>query len=229
MRTPIVVTGANRRGGLAICQALLTQGYEVVAVYRSQLGPLADISNVQCFQADISIERDRLALIDYLQSEFDALRGIVHNASLWLEDSLEGLNRMLSVHVEAPYHLNRALSAQLLACERADIIHICDDTASRGTCNHIAYAASKAALANMTLSFAELYAPTVRVNSISPGLLKLKEDSDDAYRSKTLKKAALPFEPGNVPLVEAVLYLLNASYSTGTNLVINGGRHVKRA
>lgn len=228
MRNPIVVTGANRRGGLAICRALIGQGYEVVAIYRSQPGALLELPEVALFQADISQLADRQALIAYLGTTVKSVRGIIHNASLWLEDGLEGLHRMLSVHVEAPYHLNTALESQLLATDRADIIHICDDTASRGTRNHIAYAATKAALANMTLSFAEKYAPKVRVNSISPGLLQLKEDSDELYREKTLNKAALPFEPGNTPLVEAVLYLLNASYSTGTNLVINGGRHVKR-
>lgn len=229
MLNPIVVTGANRRGGLAICQALSAQGFSVLAVHRSAPGVLATLANVHCWQADISDTLARNALIEHIQSHYKALRGIIHNASLWLDDDLENLTQMLSVHVEAPYHLNMALAEQLTSVERSDIIHICDDTAARGTRNHVGYAASKAALLNMTLSFAEKYAPIVRVNAISPGLLALKEDSDEHYRQKTLNKAALPFEPGNGPLVEAVLYLLNASYSTGSNLVINGGRHVRRA
>lgn len=227
MQHPIVVTGANRRAGLALCQALQANGYAVLAVYRDQPGELINLPKVQLYQADICQKDERDRLIEHLQC-FNAIRGIIHNASLWLDDSLENLQHLLRLHVEAPYELNIALEQQLKAAGRADIIHIGDDTALRGTANHIAYAASKAALFNMMLSFAEKYAPSIRVNSISPGLLQLKEDSDDAYREKTLKKALLGFEPGNEPLVEAALYLLKSSFSTGSNLVINGGRHLRR-
>jgi dihydromonapterin reductase/dihydrofolate reductase len=78
----------------------------------------------------------------------------------------------------------------------------------------------------MVLSFAEKYAPKVRVNGILPGLLILKE-GDEAYRQQTLKKALLEFEPGAGPLIETVKYLLASQYSTGSQVVINGGRHLK--
>ena len=225
---PILVTGANKRGGLAICQALVEHGHSVIALYRESPGELVNLRNVEMLQADLGLRDSRSALIDRIKARHSALRGIIHNASLWLDDSLDNLGQMLQVHVEAPYQLNEALTPLLLQVERADIIHVCDDTASQGTKNHIAYAASKAALFNMTLSFAEKLAPGVRVNAISPGLLQLKEGSDAEYRGKTLRKALLEIEPGNAPLVEAVLYLLNSSYSTGNNIVINGGRHLKR-
>ncbi|MNC72477.1 Dihydrofolate reductase FolM [compost metagenome] len=67
----------------------------------------------------------------------------------------------------------------------------------------------------------------VRVNAILPGLLILKEGGDEAYRQQTLKKALLEFEPGAQPLIEAVQFLLDSQYSTGSNVVINGGRHLK--
>lgn len=225
---PILVTGANKRGGLAICQALVAQGQRVIAVYRETPGELVKLDNLDMLQADLSLRESRSRLIDSIKARYPALRGIIHNASLWLDDSQDNLGQMLQVHVEAPYQLNEALTPLLRQVERADIIHICDDTASLGTKNHIAYAASKAALFNLTLSFAEKLAPGIRVNAISPGLLMLKEGSDAEYRSKTLRKALLEVEPGNAPLVDAVLYLLHSTYNTGNNIVINGGRHLKR-
>ncbi|WP_068829761.1 dihydromonapterin reductase [Pseudomonas sp. BMS12] len=225
---PILVTGANKRGGLAICQALLAQGQPVVAIYRDTPGELASLANVDMLQADLSQRDSRAALIDDIKNRYPALRGIIHNASLWLDDSLDNLGQMLQVHVEAPYQLNEALTPLLQGVERADIIHVCDDTATQGTKNHIAYAASKAALLNLALSFAEKLAPNIRVNAISPGLLMLKEGSDAEYRDKTIRKALLEIEPGNAPLVDAVLYLLHSTYHSGNNIVINGGRHLKR-
>lgn len=42
-----------------------------------------------------------------------------------------------------------------------------------------------------------------------------------------MKKALLEFEPGAGPLIETVKYLLASQYSTGSQVVINGGRHLK--
>ena len=88
-------------------------------------------------------EADRQALIEYLQSHYDGLRAIIHNASLWLDDGLDNLQTMFRLHVEAPYHLNLALGDLLGKVEKADIIHICDETSSRGSKSHIGYAATK--------------------------------------------------------------------------------------
>lgn len=228
MNSPILVTGASQRVGLALALRLAQAGHTVVSASRSK-SPEAAHPNIIQFQADLCDEQDRLALIQFLQDNFDGLRAIIHNASLWLDDSLANLNTMFKLHVEAPYQLNLALGEHLLKLDKSDIIHICDETSSRGSKSHIGYAATKAALQNMVLSFAEKYAPRVRVNAILPGLLILKENSDEEYRQQTLKKALLEFEPGAQPLIDAVLFLLESQYSTGSSVVINGGRHLKKA
>ncbi|MBF8744670.1 dihydromonapterin reductase [Pseudomonas putida] len=230
MNSPILITGASQRVGLALALELAQAGHTVVTASRTvQAQPVHP--NIVQFQADLCQAGDRQALIDHLLSHYDGLRAVIHNASLWLDDGLDNLETMFRLHVEAPYHLNLALG-ELLAktgktAGKADIIHICDETSSRGSKSHIGYAATKAALQNMVLSFAEKYAPLVHVNGILPGLLILKEGGDEAYRQQTLKKALLEFEPGAGPLIETVQYLLASQYSTGSQVVINGGRHLK--
>ena len=226
MNSPILVTGASQRVGLALALELAQAGHTVVSASRS-LQPQSAHPNIVQFKADLCRRADREALIDHLQRNYDGLRAIIHNASLWLDDDLDNLETMFRLHVEAPYHLNLALGELLNKVDKADIIHICDETSSRGSKGHIGYAATKAALQNMVLSFAEKYAPKVHVNGILPGLLILKEGGDEAYRQQTLKKALLEFEPGAGPLIETVKYLLASQYSTGSQVVINGGRHLK--
>ena len=226
MNSPILVTGASQRVGLALALELAQAGHTVVSASRS-ICTQTPHPNIIPFQADLCLEADRLALIEHLQRNYDGLRAIIHNASLWLDDAPGNLETMFRLHIEAPYHLNLALGEQLARVEKADIIHICDETSSRGSKSHIGYAATKAALQNMVLSFAEKYAPTVRVNGILPGLLMFKEDGDQAYREQALKKALLEFEPGARPLIDAVMFLLDSQYSTGSQVVINGGRHLK--
>jgi len=226
MNSPILVTGASQRVGLALALELAQAGHTVVSASRS-VQPQAAHPNIVQFQADLCQAADRQALIDHLYNHYDGLRAIIHNASLWLDDGLDNLETMFRLHVEAPYHLNLALGELLAKVGKADIIHICDETSSRGSKGHIGYAATKAALQNMVLSFAEKYAPKVHVNGILPGLLILKEGGDEAYRQQTLKKALLEFEPGAGPLIDTVKYLLASQYSTGSQVVINGGRHLK--
>ncbi|MCL0341144.1 SDR family oxidoreductase, partial [Escherichia coli] len=94
------------------------------------------------------------------------------------------INRMMQIHVNAPYLLNHALEALLRGHGHAasDIIHITDYVVERGSDKHIAYAASKAALDNMTRSFARKLAPEVKVNAIAPSLIMFNEGDDEAYR-----------------------------------------------
>jgi dihydromonapterin reductase/dihydrofolate reductase len=227
MNNPILITGASQRVGLELAIELAKAGHFVVNASRS-IAHVPEHPNIVSFQTDLQLAADRVALVDYLKSNYPSLRAVIHNASLWLEDSVDNLNTMFKLHVEAPYHLNHELASLLGKSVKSDIIHICDETSSRGSKSHIAYAATKAALQNMVLSFAEKFAPDIRVNAILPGLLILKEDSDEAYRNQTLKKALLEFEPGSQPLIDAVFYLLNTQYSTGSSVVVNGGRHLKK-
>ncbi|MEE1950105.1 dihydromonapterin reductase [Pseudomonas alcaligenes] len=226
MTSKILLTGASRRVGLQLCKALTEKGYTVIAVSRTP--PKDKVKNTIYFNADLCTREDRENLIDFIKNEHPRLRAIIHNASLWLDDSLNNLEEMYKLHIEAPFHINTRLNQNLESPNKSDIIHICDESASRGSSSHIGYASTKAALQNLTLSFAQAFAPQIRVNSISPGLLILKENHDDNYKKKTFKKALLEFEPGADPLIHAVLYLLESSYSTGSNIVVNGGRHLKK-
>ncbi|MCI8209659.1 dienelactone hydrolase [Pseudomonas sp. S25] len=227
MNNPILITGASQRVGLELAIELAKAGHFVVNASRS-IAHTAEHPNIVSFQTDLLRSEDRMALVEYLKTNYSGLRAVIHNASLWLDDSVDNLNTMFKLHVEAPYHLNHELAALLAKSKKSDIIHICDETSSRGSKSHIAYAATKVALQNMVLSFAEKFAPDIRVNAILPGLLILKENSDEAYRNQALKKALLEFEPGSQPLIDAVFYLLNTQYSTGSSVVVNGGRHLKK-
>ncbi|MCD5979585.1 Short chain dehydrogenase [Pseudomonas savastanoi pv. glycinea] len=227
MNNPILITGASQRVGLELAIELAKAGHFVVNASRS-IAHTPEHPNIVSFQTDLLLAEDRMALVGYLKANYTGLRAVIHNASLWLDDSVDNLNTMFKLHMEAPYHLNHELAPLLAMSEKSDIIHICDETSSRGSKSHIAYAATKAALQNMVLSFAEKLAPDIRVNAVLPGLLILKENSDEAYRSQTLKKALLEFEPGSRPLIDAVFYLLNTQYSTGSSVVVNGGRHLKK-
>lgn len=224
---PILITGASSRVGFAIAEALFEDGYPVVAVYRRALGRLADLPYAHVIQADLELPADRARVIAEMKDRYQAIRGVIHNASLWLGDEPGALARMQELHVCAPYELNLGLADMLQAHQKkADIIHITDDSAMRGSARHIGYVATKAAMANLTLSFAKALDP-VAVNSIAPGFLLAPEGSPADFAEVAKSKALIQAEPGAAPVIEAIRFLLASRYVTGTTVVVNGGRHLK--
>ena len=239
-KTPVVITGGAKRLGYATAVALREVGYDVVISYRKPRPQLQTLEamGVATIQADFSSEQGALDFADRLQQRYESLRALVHNASDWVAeggelDDSRVMQRMLAVHVTAPYLLNQQCGPMLCRYAEqhgyADIIHMSDYVASSGSRKHIAYAASKAALDNLTLSFASKYAPLVKVNSIAPALLMFNPQDDSIYREKALKKSLLGVAPGEAEGVNAIRYLLESRYLTGKTIALDGGRHLARA
>ena len=240
MENNIIITGAAQRLGLHCALTLQQAGYQVIATYRSEKPGLAQLraAGIRCVQLDVTDKTALSAFISSMQQQLTSLRALIHNASDWkadlpasahkpdrLEQDAAIYDAMQAVHAKAPYLLNRAFTPLLQAQNDAsDIIHLTDFVASVGSSKHMAYAASKAALENLTYSFARALAPKVKVNAIAPALLMFNEHDDAQYRQKALQKSLLQVEPGAAELTNTVLYLLHSQYITGKVLALDGGR-----
>lgn len=230
---PVLITGASQRIGLHCARRLLESGQPVIVSYRSERPALDELRRLGALTlpADFADEAGILAFIDLLHRHTDRLRAIVHNASDWLREApgqeAAAFARMVNVHMLAPYLINLRCRELLERCELADIVHITDDVARRGSANRVAYCASKAGLENLTLSFAAQFAPHIKVNAIAPALVMFHDHDDVAYREKTLAKSVLGIEPGPDVVYQSLRYLLDNPYVTGTSLCVNGGRHVR--
>jgi dihydromonapterin reductase/dihydrofolate reductase len=235
MPDPVLITGVGQRAGLHLAQTFLQRGQPIIGTYRRQRPALDALraSGADLHRCDFYDLEEPARLVGAITQRYPTLRAIVHNASDWLPDdgdlpAAEVMQRMLQIHVSAPYQINLALAPLLLACGDglADIIHLGDYVAGRGSKKHIAYAASKAAQENLTRSFAAQLAPRVKVNSIAPALLLFNEGDDAAYREKALAKSLLRREGGLAELQHSVDYVMNSNYVTGRTLHLDGGRHL---
>lgn len=94
---------------------------------------------------------------------------------------------------------------------------------------HMGYNASKGAVRIMTKAAAVQFAPQIRVNSVHPGILPpmrtSKASADPEWRAKSLRAVPLKREGRVEEVAWAVLFLASdeASYITGTELVVDGG------
>ena len=230
---PILITGVGQRVGLHLARTFISRGQPVIGTYRSKRDSIDELAalGVELHRCDFYESAEVQALIDDVAAQHKGLRAIIHNASDWLPDNAdyppeEILRRMMAVHVAAPYQINLGLANLLKAGTPADIVHIGDYVSGRGSKKHIAYAASKAAQDNLTLSFAASLAPDVKVNSIAPALVLFNDDDDEAYREKTLRKSLLQREGGLDEMQHQVDYLLGSRYVTGRVIHMDGGRHL---
>jgi 3-oxoacyl-[acyl-carrier protein] reductase len=105
----------------------------------------------------------------------------------------------------------------------------------RAVGSSIAYAASKAGLINMTIAFARVLAPEVRVNCIAPGFIDtrwLRNGLGAAYEpvkkataeATPLKRVASPEEVAQV----IVAMIGSADFVTGQTVVVDGGTLVRQ-
>jgi dihydromonapterin reductase/dihydrofolate reductase len=239
--SPIIITGGGQRLGLAVALALHSETTPVVITYRNNTRHLDQLKavGVQTLHADLSKTESVLQFAETIKKRYSSLRAVIHNASEWLSESNSEVtspdiifDKMMHIHAKVPYLLNSQLSpllnnyAKSSENSSADIIHMTDFIVEKGSKKHIAYAASKAALNNLTLSFSAQLAPLVKVNSIAPALLMFNEQDSDEYKTKALKKSLMQVAPGEQEGVKAIRYILDSDYITGRTLALDGGRNL---
>ena len=232
----VLITGGGQRIGAYLVREFLQKtDFPVVFTYRTHRKEVDELVSLGAvaIQCDFTEDNALPGLVEQIKQQVSSLRAVIHNASLWLSDaqapafSLE-YSALFKVHVEAPHYLNTELAQLLLASSypHKDIISLSDYSVSRVTDSHIAYLASKSALQTLSQGFAKKYAPHIKVNDIAPALIEFNVGDSDEYMQKRLAQSALPIEPGAKVIWEAVNYLMNSSYTTGSKLQLDGGRHL---
>ncbi len=172
-----VVTGASRGIGLAIAQALITEGVTVVAGARSTTPALAELvtaGGAIAVEVDLTAPMGPERLVGAAPGPIDIVVNNVGNAPArpggflsvtddqWL--ATLGLNLMPAVRTV------RAALPGMLEAGRGSIITVCSVNSTLADPMVIDYGAAKAALANFSKALSKEVGPKgVRVNTVSPG------------------------------------------------------------
>ena len=191
-------------------------------------------------KADLGIEEETKLVLDKTISELGKIDILINNAGV-LEmgtvenTSLEQYDRVMNVNLRAVYHLTMLATPHLIET-KGNIVNVSSVNGIRSFPGVLAYNISKAGLDQFTRCVALELAPKgVRVNSVNPGVIitelqKRGGLNDEAYSNflERSKQTHALGRPGNVDEVaEAISFLAsdNASFTTGCNLPVDGGRH----
>jgi NADP-dependent 3-hydroxy acid dehydrogenase YdfG len=199
-----VVTGASGGIGKVIAMGLAAQGATLCLVGRrlETLEAVAEkaraaVPRVQCYQADLQVDKDIHELMVRLREDFDRIDVLVHSAGVISLGRLEAapveeLDWHYRINVRAPYALTQALLPMLKSCH-GQIVFINSRAGLTAMANESHYAATKHALKALADSLrAEVNADGVRVLSVflgrtaSPMQAAIHEREGKAYHPERL-------------------------------------------
>lgn len=226
-----LVTGAASDGiGTAITRRLLADGYSVIGSYEE-----GDSSNADRLQGEsgnlrlLKIDHGDPQSLDRILDLVDQPVDVLVNAQFFFAMETPGKfdlsqwERSLAVNLTAPLYLFHSLSNRF--AEAASVITITSTEAFRGSFGASAYAATKAAIHNATMTMANLGGQrNIRVNAIAAGWIGGVMDTDEVFN---MSRAVTPLgrlgSPEEVAACVAFLASGEASFVNGSVLVADGG------
>ena len=232
-----IVTGGGTGVGRATSLQLAAEGCSVMVNYsRSKQEAEATVNEIMdnggralAHLADVTDDPQVNEMINAATREFGRLDILVNNAGTTEFISFRDLDavdagtwdRIMKVNVVGAFQVARAaVKAIRETSGTGDIINVTSVAGRNATGSCIPYAASKAALNNVTISLARTLAPEIRVNAVAPGFISgrwLQEglgENYEAFRDNFNQNLPLQrvCEPADV--ADAILSLL-----TGCRLV----------
>ncbi len=234
-----LVTGAGKRVGRAIAQALGHDGFRVGVHYNGSAegaeetaeAIIAAGGEAITLQQDLSDPSQAGKLIQSLNERFGQVSVLVNSAALFAQDNLrdltpDSMRPLLDVNLLAPVFLMQAFANQSNIPQPAAIINILDTQMGSPYPERFSYFVSKFGLDGATRVAAfDLAGIGVTVNAIAPGLILPSEQTIEEFERRQ-RLTPLGEGLGLDDIVAGVRYLIAARQVTGTTLTIDAGQHL---
>lgn len=234
-----LVTGAGRRVGRALAEALGRKGARVGVHYNASAQGADETvrairaagGEAESFRADLGEADAAPGLIEQVKTRFGGLDVLVNSAAVMERTPFGGVtsaqwDAMFALNLRAPFLLSQA-AAPLLVERGGTIVNMADLAAFESWPAYVPHGITKAGIVQMTRALARVLAPAVRVNAIAPGAVLLPDDWDDASGEHLEQTTPLRRLGSPDDVVGAMLYLIGAEYVTGETIIVDGGRHVR--
>ena len=237
------VTGSSRGIGRGVAEHLASAGARIVVHARTPEALLDVTAAVEAIGAevlavagDVRSEDDLAAAVAAVTERFGRLDGIVAGVGgaapgLLAEIDLELFRRQLELNLTSAFATVRAGYPLLREAGGGAAVLVSATATTSATPLFGAYGAAKAGVEHLTRSLAAEWGPEVRVNCVSPGLIRTEGSMQAVFRGseELAAKAGRTTAVGRVgtptDIAYAVQYLLSdaASYVSGETIVVDGG------
>jgi NAD(P)-dependent dehydrogenase (short-subunit alcohol dehydrogenase family) len=217
---------AREGASVMVADRSLELAQETAAAIREEGG------RADAVAADVSIEDQCRTAVEAATRAFSALHLLVNNVGIaiggnLLNTSTEQFDKMLAVNLRSHFLMMRYAVPEIAKAGGGAIVNVSSMAALRSN-SQISYEATKAALLGLSRSAAVSHArDNIRVNTILPGLIdssmvrRLVGDRENTVAPRIpMRRQGTPWE-----IASAIVFLLSddASYITGTELIVDGG------
>jgi NAD(P)-dependent dehydrogenase (short-subunit alcohol dehydrogenase family) len=223
------ITGASRGIGEALVAAYREMGYAVVATSRS-IAP-SDDPMISTIQGDIGLRDTADRVIAEAVDRFGRIDTLVNNAGVFVakrftDYSDDDFDHLMAVNLDGFFHITRRAIARMEAQGTGHVVTITTTLVEHANASvpSALVSLTKGGLAAATKSLAVEYAAAgIRVNAISPGVIRTRLHPPDAYEGLgSLHPMGRVGEISDV--LVAIRYLESAPFVTGEFLHVDGGQ-----
>lgn len=231
-----LVTGGAAGIGAATCRHLAARGATVAVLDRDEAGADAVAAEVggSAHVVDVADATGTTAAVQAAAEAMGGLTDVVANAGLGLMRPLHQYRDdewalVVGVNLNGTFHTVRAALPLLLEAGGGNVVTVATLNASRPLQGEGPYSAAKAAVVNLTKTVALEYAPTIRANCVSPGMIATALTqiiTDDPGFTAVAEEGTPLRRIGTADDVASVIGFLcsdAAAYVTGQELVVDGG------
>jgi len=238
----VLITGGTRGIGYAIALKFASNNYNLILNYVNDTQNAnkvkEEIENkysvkVLLVKADVSKEENVKYLYEESMNTFGNVDCVVNNAGIaidcLLEDkTVDNFKRILDVNLIGPFLISKYFGQKMYENKMGNIINI---SSTNGIDTYypegMDYDSSKSGLNNLTLNFAKVYSPYVRVNAIACGWVDtdMNKDMDIEYRKNEEDKILLNRFANPEEIANVVYFIASdeASYINGSIIRVDGG------
>jgi NAD(P)-dependent dehydrogenase (short-subunit alcohol dehydrogenase family) len=229
-----IVTGASSGIGLGVTQALLQNGYRVVANSRniSKSKDLKPSSDLTLVDGDISKQESAIKVADAAIKQFDHIDLLVNNAGIYIQKPFTDytpadFELMIGTNIAGYFFITQIVVTQMRKQKSGHIVGIstvlADQPLAGAPISLPVLTKSTIPAFNRELAM-EFLADGIRANTISPGIVDTPMNAN--YDHESLKKLQpIPRLVQISEIVDALLYLQSAPMVNGENIHIDGGAH----
>jgi NAD(P)-dependent dehydrogenase (short-subunit alcohol dehydrogenase family) len=237
-RQPVaIVTGASSGIGLGVTQALLERGWRVVGTSRtiSSSKDLTPSPELVLVDGDVSKKETAIKVVDAAVKHFGRIDLLVNNAGIYMPKPFtdyteEDYNLVMNTNVASFFYMTQQVIPQMKKQNSGHVVSISGASVDQPSSAEAALLAvlSKSPMPAASKALALEYAANnIRFNTVSPGVV------NTPMHAKGNHAELAKFHPlgrmGEVSdIVDAVLYLQNATFVTGENIRVDGGIHAGR-
>lgn len=237
-----LVTGASRGIGRAVAIEL-ARTHRVIGTYRGNLAAaesLRDSCGAEILQLDVASKADRVALMDFVRSEYGRLDLLVNNAGMAprerndiLEASEESFEEVLGTNLQGPYFLTQDAANLMLQSGSGRIVFVTSISSYTASTNRGEYCVSKAGLSMAAQLYASRLAPEgIGVFEVRPGIIETDMVAPVLKKYQRLaEEGLLPKgrlgKPEDIALAVRAIADGSLDYSAGQVIDVDGGFHLR--